>query len=71
MSDMLDEAYGYSDDSPKCGACGKKMLDHLGLRGTCKALMTANKEIEVLLAKIAKMEEDMKGQHPWSALDEY
>jgi len=48
MSDLLDEAYGYSDDSPKCGACGKKMLDHPGLRETCKLLEAARKRIKEL-----------------------
>lgn len=61
MSNLLDEAYGYSDDSPKCGACGKKMLDHPGLRGTCKALMEAQ-------ARIKQLEADLKQAselHEW------
>lgn len=52
-SDLIDEAYGYPDDSPKCKACGVKMIDHLGLLGTCKALLEAKKKIE-------RLEQDLK-----------
>lgn len=45
-SDLIDEAYGYPDDSPKCKACGVKMINHLGLLGTCKALLETKKTLK-------------------------
>lgn len=47
-NDLIDEAYGYPDDSPKCKSCGVKIMDHLGLLGTCKALLEAQKRIAEL-----------------------
>jgi hypothetical protein len=53
MSDLIDEAYGYPDDSPKCKTCGVKMINHLGLLGTCKALLEAHRRIGVLECDLA------------------
>jgi len=34
------------EGAPKCKSCGKYMVDHLGLYGTCERLLKAEKEVE-------------------------
>jgi hypothetical protein len=65
-NDLIDEAYGYPDDSPKCKACGVKMIDHLGLLGTCRELWNCKEIIGKLTDRIKELEskiEDLEAQN--------
>lgn len=53
VSDKPDSGEQVSDNPPRCASCGVPYVRHLGLQGTCKALLEAKAEVERLQKEIS------------------
>ena len=47
----------------KCGACGVRWCDHLGILGTCKLVQDQAKEIAKLKAEIERLHKNERDRY--------